>query len=80
MPFKQDILMINGDSEAIETAFAQLSGEAFSSALDRALQAGNSVLLSEGNSLYRIYPDGRKEFVKSIDAPIAVVPNQQFQL
>lgn len=36
--------------------------------LNKAL--GNSWLMAEGDYLYRMYPDGRKEFFKALDYPL----------
>lgn len=67
-------------SEVVETAFAPLSGVAFESARTQALESGKSVLQTENGKLYRIYPDGRKEFIKSVPDPIAVTPGERISL
>jgi hypothetical protein len=53
-------------SETIETAFAPLSGVAFSSACEQALQVGQSVLQVHDGALYRVHPDGRRDFIKTV--------------
>ena len=74
----QGILMTDKEySEVVETAFAPLSGVAFESARAQALESGQSVLQTERGKLYRIYPDGRKEFVKFVPDPVAVTPGQK---
>ena len=59
-------------SETIETAFAPLSGAAFSSAREQALQVGQSVLQVHDGALYRVYPNGRRDFIKSVQASVNV--------
>jgi 7-cyano-7-deazaguanine synthase in queuosine biosynthesis len=59
-------------SETIETAFAPLSGVAFSSACEQALQEGESVLQVHDGALYRVHPDGRKEFIKAVSTSVNV--------
>jgi hypothetical protein len=59
-------------SESIETAFAPLSGAAFSSACEQAFKTGESVLQVHDGSLYRVYSDGRRDFIKSVSAPVDV--------
>jgi hypothetical protein len=59
-------------SETIETAFAPLSGVAFSSACEQALQGGESVLQVHDSALYRVHPDGRKDFIKTVSTPVDV--------
>ena len=50
------------------------SSLAFSSARQQVLDSGQSVLQSEGDSIYEVFPDGRKVFVKNIEPPVPVVP------
>lgn len=59
-------------SETIETAFAPLSGVAFSSACKQAFQIGQSVLQVHDGALYRVYPDGRRDFVKTVSTSVNV--------
>ena len=44
------------------------------------LSEGNSVLESINGELFKIYPDGRKEFVKKIDHDIKFDINQKIYL
>ena len=63
-------------SETIETAFPPLSGAAFSSACESAFQSGQSVLQVYEGSLFRVYSDGRREFIKSVQSPVSVEPGK----
>jgi len=60
---------IESELDALERDFVEHVPDAFLEARDRALAAGLSVLYTEGDSLYELHPDGRKDFVKQIPAP-----------
>ncbi len=60
---------IESEFDALERDFIEHVPDAFLAARDRALAAGMSVLYTEGDSLYELHPDGRKDFVKQIPAP-----------
>lgn len=53
----------------LEESFPQLAAEAFNDAHKKALQAGLSVLISEGDKVYEVFPDGKKILVKNIEPP-----------
>jgi hypothetical protein len=57
-----------------------MAGSAFASARQQALNAGNSVLQSEQGSIYEIFPDGRREFVKKIEPPTPNVPGRRITI
>lgn len=60
--------------EKLEDLFPQISGSAFATARAQVLASGQSVLQSEDGAIYRVFPDGRKELVKTIEPPTYVVP------
>jgi len=59
--------------QRLETQFPTLSGRAFTTARNAAIAAGLSVLQSEGQFIYRVSADGKKELVKEIEPPIEVL-------
>ena len=54
-----------------------MSGSVFASARKRVLESGQSVLQSEGGSIYEVFPDGRKQFVKAIEPPTRVASGRE---
>jgi len=58
--------------QRLETQFPMLSGRAFASARNTVMAAGLSVLQAEGQFIYRVSADGKKELVKEIEPPIDV--------
>lgn len=66
-------------TEPLETAFAQLSGVAFDKARDQALSSGQGVLQVENGALYRCFADGKKVFIKKVDAPVRIDPSKPFK-
>ena len=56
--------------QLLESRFPSVSGSVFAAARERVLASGQSVLQSEGGSIYEVFPDGRKEFVKSVEPPM----------
>jgi len=66
--------------QALENAFPSLSGQAFVAARAETLAAGWSVLQADGGAIYEVYPDGRREKVKEIEAPITVRRGEKFRL
>ena len=61
------------EDEALETAFAPLSGIAFESARKQVLKSGQSVLIAQDGDLIRVHPDGAREFIKKIGKPLPVI-------
>lgn len=61
--------MSDEEIQKLESQFPALSGEAFAAARQQALDAGLSVVESENDCLYEIFPDGRRTFVKKISPP-----------
>jgi len=57
-----------------------MSGSVFASARKRVLESGQSALQSEGGSIYEVFPDGRKQFVKAIEPPIRVASGRKMTL
>ncbi|HAM73265.1 MAG TPA: hypothetical protein DCM86_16640 [Verrucomicrobiales bacterium] len=66
--------------ERLERQFPALSGEAFAAARERVLASGQSVLQVEGSSLYEVFPDGRKVFLKHVEAPTTVIPGTKLTI
>lgn len=61
------------DIENLERQFPAVSGSAFASAREHALQSGHSVLHSENGYIYEVQPDGTRRLVKQIEPPTRVV-------
>ena len=51
---------------ALEEEFPNQAGQAFAEAREEVLASGQSVLQTEGDSIFEVFPDGRKVFVKKI--------------
>lgn len=66
--------------ENLEIAFPAASGSAFAHARERVLDAGLSVLQSEGGVIYEIFPDGRRREVKRIEPPTKVVAGSKLKI
>jgi hypothetical protein len=66
--------------QRLESLFPPVSGAAFAAAREQVLASGQSVLQSEGGTIYRVYPDGRKEMVKQIDPPTSAIPGSRFTI
>jgi hypothetical protein len=61
--------MSDEDIQIAESRFPAVSSEAFAAARRQVLASGESILQREGEKVYRVFPDGRKEMVKEIDPP-----------
>ncbi len=66
--------------EILESQFPAASGSAFVAARDLVLQSGQSVLQSEGDVIYELFPDGSRRRVKKIEPPIPVVSGSKFTI
>ena len=55
-----------------EAQFPLLAGQVFHEAMKRTLDSGGSVLVTRGDSLFRISRDREPEFLQKIDPPIRV--------
>ena len=64
--------------QRLENKFPPVSGSAFAAARERVLASGQSVLQSEGEFIYRFFPDGHKELVKRIEPPTAAISGSKF--
>jgi hypothetical protein len=64
--------------EQLERNFPAASGVAFSNARDQAIRAGLSVMVSEGDSVFEVFPDGQRKWIKSIAPPSPAKPGQTF--
>lgn len=63
-----------------EEAFPHDADRAFRAARQRALDAGGAVTETQGDAIYRVYPDGRREFVKHIDPPLRYKTGTVFRI
>lgn len=66
--------------EQLESKFPAASGVAFSMAFQQAVDAGLRVLVSENDAIYEVFPDGQRQFVKSITPPIPAEPGQKISI
>lgn len=66
--------------EQLERDYPAASGVAFSNAFQQAVQAGLSVMVSENGSLFEVFPDGQRRFVKSIAPPIPAQPGRKIEI
>ncbi len=66
--------------EQLESNFPAASGVAFSTAFQQAVDAGLCVLVSENDAIFEIFPDGQRQFVKSITPPIPAEPGQKIAI
>ncbi len=66
--------------EQLESNFPLLSGVAFSNAYDQAVHAGLSVVVSDGEAIFEVFPDGHRKKVKTITPPSPAEPGQKFTM
>lgn len=64
----------------LENRFPMVSGVAFAAARAQVLASGQSVLQSEGGFIVRVFPDGRKQRLKPVEAPTPVTPGTTFTI
>jgi len=64
--------------EQLERDFPTASGVAFSNARNQAFHAGLSVMVSDGDSVFEVFPDGQRKWIKSIAPPSPAKPGQKF--
>ena len=62
----------------LEEKIPELADMALKQAYWRALAAGHSVLEAEDGVLYRVFPDGSREFVEKLPPRVPVTPGQKF--
>ena len=68
------------DIANLENQFPPASGSAFATAREQVLASGQSVLQSEDGSIYEVFPDGTKRWVKNIEAPTPVAPGSKIEI
>jgi hypothetical protein len=68
------------NNELLENQFPAISGSAFAAARERVLASGQSVLQSEHGNIYEVFPDGRRNLVKTIEPPTFVVPGRRITI
>jgi len=64
----------------LENHIPDLAQSAVQKAYLDSLSNGNEVIVSIDNALYRISPNGKKEFIKNIAEDIQVDPNKKLVL
>lgn len=64
--------------EQLERNFPAASGAAFSIARNQAVHAGLSVMVSVGDAIFEVFPDGQRKWIKSIAPPSPAKPGQKF--
>lgn len=64
----------------LEEEFVRLSGTTCSTAYQSALQAGLTVLVSKGDQVVEVSPDGTERPVKTIIGPSPVQPGSKYIL
>ena len=64
----------------LEEKIPELAEMALKLAYWQALASGHSVLEAEDGALYRIFPDGTKEFVKKLPPRIPVTQGQKITI
>ena len=62
----------------LESRFPLISGTAFAAARAQVLASGQSVLLTEGGFIVRVFPDGRR--LKAVEPPALVTPGTTFTI
>ena len=73
-------LKSEAEMQQLENRFPLVSGSASAAARERVLASGQSVLQSEGGSIYEVFPDGHKVFIKAIEPPIRVTSGRKLML
>lgn len=64
----------------LEEHIPELAEAAFKQAYWASLAAGNSVLISENETLVEVFPDGTKKFIKKLPPSTRVTPGQRIIL
>jgi hypothetical protein len=72
--------MSDHDIQQLENQFPAVSGAAFAAAREQVLASGQSVLQSEGDVIYEVFPNGRRLAVKKIEPPTQAVSGTIFTL
>ena len=72
--------MSDQDIQTLESQFPAVSGSAFAAARQQVLKSGQSVLQSENGIIYRVFPDGRRVAVKTIEPPVRFVTGSIFTI
>jgi hypothetical protein len=64
----------------LETEFAHASGVTCSAAYQNAIQAGLTVVVSEGDKIIEVSPDGKERIVKLIIGPSPAQPGTRYTI
>jgi len=72
--------MSDQDIQQLEDQFPAVSGSAFAAARQRVLASGQSVLQSQGGTIYEVFPDGHRVAVKQVEPPSYFVSGSVFTL
>ena len=71
-PQTQGRPLTEAEIDFLETSIPELAQAACTIAYWQTLMAGNSVMISEGDALYEVFPDGSRRWVKNIEPPTKV--------
>lgn len=66
-------------TDKINQKIAKASATAFKNARNRALRKGLSVVVKIKDTLYRVYPNGQREFIKKV-APDIKIDRKSFEI
>ena len=64
----------------LEQQIPELAESAFRQAYWRTLDAGLSVMITENNGIYEVFPDGTKTFIKTTQPPTSVTIGEKREL
>jgi predicted dinucleotide-utilizing enzyme len=64
----------------IERAVPERASKAIKAAYKEALHAGQDVLIVSNAKLYKIKPDGQREFIRDVPKRVAVTKGQKIRL
>jgi len=71
--------LTNKEEDVINKKIKKLSLKAFEKARKEALKQGLSVVVKRGGGLYKIYPNGKIEFIKRV-APDVEITKRSFNI
>jgi hypothetical protein len=72
--------MSDQDIQKLENQFPAVSGSAFAAARERVLASGQSVLQSQNDTIFEVFPDGRRVEVKKIEPPTQFTSGKIFTI
>ena len=72
--------MSDQDIQKLENQFPAASGSAFAAARKQALESGHSIVESYGDTIYEVFPYGRRVELKKIEPPTQFVSGSVFKI